>query len=29
VHLAFDAPIRDEKCDPAIPTPAYVAHYRR
>jgi hypothetical protein len=29
VHFAFGAPIRDEKCDPAIPTPAYVAHYRR
>src|SRR5262249_9389081 len=29
VHLAADAPIRDEKCDPAIPTPEYVMHYRR
>lgn len=29
VHLAFDSPVRDEKCDPAIPVPAYVAHYRR
>jgi nitroimidazol reductase NimA-like FMN-containing flavoprotein (pyridoxamine 5'-phosphate oxidase superfamily) len=29
VHLAFDAPIRDEKCDPAVPTPVYAAHYRR
>lgn len=29
VHLAFDAPVRDEKCDPTIPTPAYVAQYRR
>jgi uncharacterized protein len=29
VHLAFDTPIRDEKCDPAIHTPANVAHYRR
>ena len=28
-HISFDAPVRDEKCDPAIPTPAYVAHYRR
>jgi uncharacterized protein len=23
------APIRDEKCDPAIPTPAYATHYKR
>ncbi len=23
------APIRDEKCDPSIPTPAYAAHYKR
>ena len=29
LHLAFDAPVRDERCDPAIPTPGYVAHYRR
>jgi len=29
VHLAFDSPVRDEKCDPAIPTPTHVAHYRR
>ena len=29
VHLAFDSPVRDENCDPAIPTPAYVVHYRR
>lgn len=29
VRLDFDAPIRDEKCDAAIPTPSYVAHYRR
>jgi nitroimidazol reductase NimA-like FMN-containing flavoprotein (pyridoxamine 5'-phosphate oxidase superfamily) len=29
VHVAFDSPIRDEECDPAIPTPAYVAHYQR
>jgi nitroimidazol reductase NimA-like FMN-containing flavoprotein (pyridoxamine 5'-phosphate oxidase superfamily) len=27
--LAPGAPIRDERCDPAIPTPAYAAHYRR
>lgn len=29
VHVAFDSPVRDEKCDPSIPAPAYVAHYRR
>lgn len=29
VHLAFDAPVRDEKCDPSIAMPSYVAHYRR
>lgn len=29
VHLAFDAPIRDEKCDSSIPVPAHVAQYRR
>lgn len=29
VHLAFDAPVRDGKCDPAVPVPTYVAHYRR
>lgn len=29
VRLAFDSPIRDEKCDPSIPVPAYVASYRR
>jgi len=28
-HISFDAPVRDEKCDLAIPTPANVAHYRR
>jgi len=28
-HISFDAPVRDEKCDPAIPVPAHVAHYRR
>jgi nitroimidazol reductase NimA-like FMN-containing flavoprotein (pyridoxamine 5'-phosphate oxidase superfamily) len=27
--LTPGAPIRDERCDPAIPTPAYAAHYRR
>lgn len=29
VHIAFDSPVRDEKCDPSIPLPSYVAHYRR
>lgn len=29
LHLAAGAPVRDEKCDPSIPTPAYAAHYRR
>ncbi len=29
LHLQSEAPIRDERCDPAIPTPAYAANYRR
>ena len=29
MHLAFDSPVRDEKCDPAILTPAYVTSYKR
>jgi hypothetical protein len=29
VHLQADAPIRDERCDPAIPTPSYAANYKR
>ena len=29
LHLAAAAPIRDERCDPAIPTPSYVAGYKR
>jgi hypothetical protein len=29
LHLHADAPIRDERCDPAIPTPAYAANYKR
>jgi len=29
LHLQADAPIRDQRCDPAIPTPAYAANYRR
>jgi nitroimidazol reductase NimA-like FMN-containing flavoprotein (pyridoxamine 5'-phosphate oxidase superfamily) len=29
LHLAAWAPIRDERCDASIPTPAYAAHYKR
>jgi uncharacterized protein len=29
LHLRAEAPVRDERCDPAIPTPAYAANYRR
>jgi uncharacterized protein len=29
LHLAAGAPIRDERCDLAIPTPAYALHYKR
>src|SRR6266478_855921 len=29
LQLAPGAPIRDERCDPSIPTPAYAAHYKR
>ncbi len=29
MQLVAGAPIRDEKCDPAIPLPAYAAHYQR
>ena len=29
LRLQAAAPIRDERCDPAIPTPAYAANYRR
>jgi hypothetical protein len=29
LHLQAEAPIRDERCDPAIPTPAYAAKYKR
>jgi len=29
LHLQAGAPIRDERCDPAIPTPAYAANYKR
>jgi len=29
LHLQSEAPICDERCDPAIPTPAYAAKYKR
>jgi nitroimidazol reductase NimA-like FMN-containing flavoprotein (pyridoxamine 5'-phosphate oxidase superfamily) len=29
LHLHADVPIRDERCDPAIPVPAYAANYKR
>jgi nitroimidazol reductase NimA-like FMN-containing flavoprotein (pyridoxamine 5'-phosphate oxidase superfamily) len=29
LHLQAEPPLRDERCDPAIPTPAYVANYKR
>src|ERR1700674_1496036 len=29
LYLTPGAPIRDEKCDPSIPTPAYAAEYKR
>ncbi len=29
LRLVPGAPIRDERCDASIPTPAYAAHYRR
>ena len=29
LHLQAEAPIRDERCDPAIPTPGYAAKYSR
>jgi nitroimidazol reductase NimA-like FMN-containing flavoprotein (pyridoxamine 5'-phosphate oxidase superfamily) len=29
LHLTPGAPIRDERCDASIPTPAYAAHYKR
>jgi nitroimidazol reductase NimA-like FMN-containing flavoprotein (pyridoxamine 5'-phosphate oxidase superfamily) len=28
-HLTSGEPIRDERCDPSIPTPAYAARYKR
>jgi hypothetical protein len=29
LHLKAEAPVRDERCDPAIPIPSYAANYRR
>jgi nitroimidazol reductase NimA-like FMN-containing flavoprotein (pyridoxamine 5'-phosphate oxidase superfamily) len=29
IRLVPDAPIRDPRCDPSIPTPSYAAKYRR
>jgi nitroimidazol reductase NimA-like FMN-containing flavoprotein (pyridoxamine 5'-phosphate oxidase superfamily) len=29
LHLAVGTPIRDDRCDASIPTPAYAAHYKR
>ena len=29
LRLVADEPLRDERCDPTIPTPAYASHYRR
>ena len=29
LHLQSEAPVRDERCDPAIATPAYAANYTR
>ena len=29
MHFAADAPVRDERCDPAIPVPPSVARYKR
>ena len=29
LRLQAEAPIRDERCDPSIPTPAYAANYKR
>lgn len=29
LRLTAGAPIRDERCDPAIPSPAYAANYKR
>jgi hypothetical protein len=29
LRLQVEPPIRDERCDPAIPTPIYATHYKR
>lgn len=29
LHLVADPPIRDERCDPVIPTPAYASNFQR
>jgi len=29
MHMVTEAPQRDERCDPAIPTPAYATNFRR
>ena len=29
LRLAADAPVRDQRCDPGIPTPAYAANFKR
>ena len=29
LHMQASAPVRDERCDPAIPVPRYAADYRR
>jgi len=29
LSLMPGVPIRDERCDPSIPTPAYAAQYKR
>lgn len=29
LHLTAGAPVRDERCDPSIPLPAYAVHYER
>ena len=28
MHLVADAPVRDDRCDPAIPTPSYATNFR-
>jgi uncharacterized protein len=29
LRLVADAPVRDERCDPALPTPAYAVNFKR